>query len=94
MLTVEFYSISFDYLRFNETHEPKPMPRMKTAEKRKQTHKAKRAPMKQTLVSAAVSISEALYLQAIERANQETEGNFSQYARLLIKRDLAKSRAA
>lgn len=70
------------------------MPRMKTAAKRKQAHKAKAAPMKQNLVSAAVSISESLYLQAIERANQVTEGNFSQYARLLIKRDLEKGRAA
>jgi hypothetical protein len=70
------------------------MPRMNNPQKRKQPHKAKRAPLKQSLLSAAVSINEALYLQALERANEVAEGNFSQYARMLIRRDLAKTKAA
>lgn len=67
---------------------------MKKPETRKQPHKAKRTPLKQSLLSAAVSINESLYLEALERANEVAEGNFSQYARMLIRRDLANSKAA
>lgn len=74
--------------------KPQLMPRMKKPVPRKQAHKAKKTPDKQNLLSAAVSINESLYLEALSRADEVAEGNFSQYARMLIRRDLANAKAA
>lgn len=40
------------------------------------------------LVSAAVSIDEALYLKALRHADANFDGNFSAYMRNLLKHDL------
>jgi hypothetical protein len=40
------------------------------------------------LVSAAVSIDEQLYTQALRMAEANHDGNFSHYMRTLLKRDL------
>lgn len=40
------------------------------------------------LVSAAVSIDESLYLQALRTAEAKHDGNFSRYMRTLLRRDL------
>jgi hypothetical protein len=42
-------------------------------------------------VSAAVSIPEPLYLQALDAADETDEGNFSRYVRNLIRRDLQRA---
>ncbi len=67
---------------------------MKKPVPRKQAHKAKKTPQKQSLLSAAVSIPENLYLEALLRSEEVADGNFSLYARMLIRRDLANSKAA
>lgn len=57
------------------------MPKAKTSNKNKRKHA-------KTYVSAAVSIDEVLYQQAIRAAVSNHEGNFSRYMRALVKRDL------
>jgi hypothetical protein len=58
---------------------------------RKQRLKAAAMPDPATIVSAAVSISEPLYLQALSAAQRRAEGNFSRYVRGLITQDLQKA---
>lgn len=51
----------------------------------------KRRKRVKALVSAAVSVEEALYLRALRVADQQHDGNFSRYMRTLLRRDLGEA---
>lgn len=55
---------------------------------RKQRLKAAISSGPSSIISAAVSIQEPLYLDALAAAHRRAEGNFSLYVRQLIRADL------